>query len=362
MPRQPSRPILKIGVATTDWSSSLFDQRGWPIPGGANWIRFGQNKNLVKHHMVIGRLVRAGGRLGVQTWDQQTHFDCHAVAIQRVMDDWLPDAISDARRNGQTVINDVDDWFWGLHPANQALKAVDPETNPKSNLLHYKQSIEASNLVTTSTPFLADAIAQWGVETRVIHNCVTTMDFRPRTHRQGTPTIGWCGSTGHRSGDLEIVAPALQKVASKFRFHHTGDYEHHEPFATQTGLPAGSVSTLPLLAPGEYPDGFVFDIGIVPLNDVVFNIAKSWIKGIEYAAAGIPFVASNLDEYKRLYGRYGIGRLAGTTSDWVSHFQELSDPHVRAAEAQRNRQIVVDELDVRFMAKAWSELFWDACL
>ena len=115
---------------------------------------------------------------------------------------------------------------------------------------------------------------------------------------------------------------------------------------------------MPLLAPFEYPFGFAFDIGIVPLNDVVFNIAKSWIKGIEYAAAGVPFIASEMDEYKRLHNKYGIGRLASTTEEWVSHFEELLDPKVRATEAMRAREIVEQELDSRLMAKRWDELAW----
>jgi glycosyltransferase involved in cell wall biosynthesis len=308
--------------------------------------------------MVIGRLVFAGGKLGVQTFDRQMHFDCAVVIIQRYMEDWVPDAITSARMAGQVIVNDVDDWFWGLHPDNTASLAVDPTNSPKSNIDHYRRSLEASNAVTVSTPFLRDAISQWGVQTHLIPNGVTTWHFTPRVHKPGPVTIGWCGSTGHRSGDLEIVAPALQKVAKQVKFHHTGSFDLHPTFATKTGLNARAVSTLPLLAPSDYPFGFVFDIGIVPLSDVVFNIAKSWIKGIEYAAAGIPFIASDMDEYKRLHNKYGIGRLASTTDEWVAHFEELLDPTVRHAEAQRAREIVDKELDARLMAKKWDDLAW----
>lgn len=358
MPRQLAPQVVKIGVATTDWSYSLHDERGWPVPGGANWIRFGQNQRLTKNHMVIGQLIRSGNRLGVQTFDQRTHFDCAVLFIQRYMDDWLPDAIVTARHDGQIIINDVDDWFWGLHPDNQASRVVNAEANPRSNIEHYRNSLQASTLVTVSTPFLADAIGQWGIPTSVISNGVTTWHFRPRIHKPGKPVIGWCGSTAHRSADLEVVAPALQQMVDTASFHHTGDHDHHPPFAAKTGLPARSVSVLPMLPPSEYPFGFVFDIGIAPLNDVVFNLAKSWIKGIEYAAAGIPFVSSNLDEYKRLHNKYKIGRLASTTDEWVAHLTELSDPQVRAAEAKRARQIVEDELDARLMAKQWDQLVW----
>lgn len=359
MPRQLAPQVVKVGVATTDWSYSLYDERGWPVHGGANWIRFGQNQRLTKNHMVIGHLVRSGNRLGVQTFDQQIHFDCAVLFIQRYMDDWLPDAISVARQNGQIVVNDVDDWFWGLHPDNQASRVVKPEVDPRNNIDHYRASLQASTIVTTSTPFLANAISEWGVNTTVIPNGVTSWHFRPRNHRPGKPIVGWCGSTAHRSADLEVVAAALQSMVNKVTFHHTGEHDHHPSFASKTGLPTRAVSTLPMLPPSEYPFGFVFDIGIVPLNDIQFNVAKSWIKGIEYAAAGIPFVASHLGEYRRLYNKYGIGRTASTTEEWVEHLTELGDHQVRASEAARARKIVEDELDTRYMAKQWDRLVWD---
>ncbi len=35
-------------------------------------------------------------------------------------------------------------------------------------------------------------------------------------------------------------------------------------------------------------------VGIAPLVDRPFNRSKSWIKGLEYSAFGLPFVASPL--------------------------------------------------------------------
>ena len=104
---------------------------------------------------------------------------------------------------------------------------------------------------------------------------------------------------------------------------------------------------------------FQFDIGIAPLNDIPFNHAKSWIKAIEYAAAGVPFVATDISEYRRLYDEYGIGRLATTDEEWVGHITELLDPNLRSRESKRQREIVKENLDVHNMAKRWEEVFDD---
>ena len=50
-------------------------------------------------------------------------------------------------------------------------------------------------------------------------------------------------------------------------------------------------------------------VGLVPLLDSAFNRAKSWLKGLEYAALGVPFVASPTPEYVKLAG-LGAGLLA----------------------------------------------------
>src|SRR5205085_863761 len=78
-------------------------------------------------------------------------------------------------------------------------------------------------------------------------------------------------------------------------FRHSGhnnqiDAAHDQAWipVARTLVPRGMTPTT------EYPTLFSgIDIGIVPLADVPFNHAKSRIKGMEYAAAGVPFAADH---------------------------------------------------------------------
>lgn len=356
-----SRRIRRIGVATTDWSSSIPSPAGGMAMGGAGWVRFGQLARYSNHHVVLGRLIYGSGKLGVVGWDGQTYTDCDVLFIQRYMDDWVPDAIATVRQRGQHVVNDIDDWFWGLHPENAAAAAVDPEKNTRANIDHYRAAIEASTMVTVSTPWLQRTIAEWGVPVRLVQNRVTCVDFKPRKHVTDQPILGWTGSTAHRSGDLAVLADLAGVLDTNWRWHHTGQHDHHPSFAERIGVHPKRVSTLPMLAPWEYPNGYLFDIGTVPLVDVPFNHAKSFIKGIEYAAAGVPFVASALPEYLRLRDEYGIGRTAHTLEQWVRHVEELTDRSVRAEEAARQRELVLDQLDVRFQAADIDAIVAELC-
>jgi hypothetical protein len=188
----------------------------------------------------------------------------------------------------------------------------------------------------------------------MIENCVTMSDFRVRYHRSRKMKVGWVGSTSHRSGDLEILKGVLD--AGPWRVHHSGHVHGATHFAEKVGLPIHQVTTSPMHHPQLYARlSFEFDVGLAPLVDIPFNRAKSWIKAIEYAAAGIPMIMSDVAEYRRLHDDYGIGRLATTTEEWIGHLNELRDANYRAVEAKQNRE-KLRALDSSVMAKNWDKL------
>ena len=94
-------------------------------------------------------------------------------------------------------------------------------------------------------------------------------------------------------------------------------------------------------------------VGLVPLTRSPFNEAKSYLKGLEYAAAGIPFIATPTEEYRLLH-RAGVGRLAETPDEWRDHATQLLDPAVRVAEAERQRAIVREQFDISGMGEQWA--------
>ena len=358
MKKNALRSVQKVGLATTDWSRSIRDLRGFPIAGGANWIRFGQMSDRMRNHLVFGLLKKTSNGLGVQSFDNSIH-PVQILVLQRWMDDWVLEEIPKAKQNGTIIINDIDDWFWGLHSENTAKNVVDPKLNKKSNTSIYKEILQLSDLVVTSTPFLHKKLLKWNKNTVLIENCVLYELFKRKKHNNVAPTVGWCGSTAHRSGDLEILKEPFRSLPRNWKFHHTGHLESHPSFAKKTGITPTRFSTTPMLAPFDYPTGFSsFDIGVVPLTDIPFNNAKSWIKGLEYAAAGIPFIASPSDEYVRLSETYGIGRIASTPEEWLNHLDDLSDYRVREKESIFNRQVIKECFGVEKMARTWDEIIW----
>lgn len=97
------------------------------------------------------------------------------------------------------------------------------------------------------------------------------------------------------------------------------------------------------------------DIGLVPLTDIPFNHAKSTIKGLEYAAANVPFVAQSLPEYQRL-ADMGVGRVATTPEDWRREVGALLDFRTRKKEAGLNYSNMMKEHTIRARESEWQEM------
>lgn len=349
---------MRIGFASNDWAMKALDDEGKPTWGGSGWARCGLPAKYLAakggHEVTVGTLVarNSDGVLGVRDWDGQHHYGFDVLVLQRYMFATVAVETEATKRAGTVVVNDVDDWFWGLDPANVAYWTTDPRKNPRENRDHYRKVVAASSAVTVSTPYLRDRLRKMfgpDLPIHVLENRVEVDRFaevffantlgRDDLASQGRhPRVGWVGATSWRSGDLEtlrgVLGPFLER--HDLRAYHGGHWEGASTFAELAGVPAERVDVR-LMAPiPQYPSLFEgLGIGLVPLSDRPFNHAKSWIKGLEYAAAGVPFIAQALPEYVRLKAA-GVGQVARKPKDWIARLERLLDPGHRLAEAEAN--------------------------
>jgi hypothetical protein len=100
------------------------------------------------------------------------------------------------------------------------------------------------------------------------------------------------------------------------------------------------------------------DVGIVPLDLTAFNQAKSYLKGLQLASLGIPFVASATDEYDLLASQ-GIGiTVPNKARHWRSMLQAVMSE--RDAFANSHRGLVKDKHvishNAHLFAEVWQEV------
>jgi O-antigen biosynthesis protein len=356
-----------IGVASGDILNVENHNIGGSKWGGSGWARVGQYLDFFPFRVEVGILVWLRTHFvvaidGATVSDKGIdgpYVEPDIVILQRLMHAGLGDNIKKARAAGQKIINDIDDWYWGLDPRNNAFKHSHPRFNSKENVNHYKSILASSDVVTVSTPYLRDRVAPFVKGDLVLmENTVDINRFTQVKHLNSSiPVLGWAGSTAHRSGDLETVASVLQQLSrnKEVQLMHVGHHSNATSFAERIGVPTSSVRTHPLVSAQEYPSALTMDIGVVPLRVAPFNQAKSDIKGLEYSAAGIPFVAQRIDSYNSLKDSLGVGRVCKKPMDWLKNIRQLQDPVLRQAEGSANRERIKPR-DISHGAKRWNEL------
>lgn len=340
--------VPTIGYLTTDWAWGTDPLQ----PNGCAWYRCVlPGMELEKRGWNVG--------VGVPGFNQKDGFGMvtgvgkavhgwDILVFKLIMQKDALDGIDRALELGQKIVVDVDDFFDGLSPTNRAYDATDPEKNPENNREIYAKIIERSFAVICSTQFLFDYYSKIHKNVFLVRNGIDAeryrlMHYENRKRQSLRPnriTLGWVGATPWRSGDLELLSGFIGNYilmnGKNVRFQHSGHLPDSPSAADQLGIDKQFVTTNPLVPIGSYPKLFNgIDVGIVPLSGIPFNEAKSFIKGLEYAAAGIPFVASPSSEYKFLFDS-GIGRIASTEEEWIYHFNELRDIRLRREEARMN--------------------------
>lgn len=343
------RPVTSVAWLTSD----IAVVAGQTVPGGCTYYRcLLPMRSLGVEDQVIGRPAWTGQHgFGVQIPGNRARMDFDVVVLKLLWDRSLAYQIKVAKSLGQRVVIDVDDLYEGLHADNIASTAIDE----KRQRAHDNALAQAS-AITVSTPYLFDLYKDRYPEVHMIRNGIDP-DRYPVRAQSLTPKLGWAGAIPWRSADLETMAPWLGAFMDHYglRLHHHGHIPDRKTFAELADIPDRLVDTAPMCSIYNYPARMPqFDIGLVPLNDIPFNQAKSFLKGMEYIAAGIPFVAEALPEY-RILAEDGIGQVASTQFEWVSALTELLDlgPKGRGRLASRQRAIMTKLHGYETRAPQW---------
>jgi glycosyltransferase involved in cell wall biosynthesis len=268
------------------------------------------------------------------------------------------ESIAVMQRKGIAVVVDIDDDFEALDPRHIAFKRSQPKYNRESNRVWLRKACAAADLVTCTTPALAERYGSHG-RSAVLPNFIPrrmlgALSEQPRDGR----TVGWPGHVGTHPRDLLAtrggVGQACREAGARFVNVGSG-----AEVVEQLGL--GDVEYEPrgYAEFADYPHAIAnFDVGIVPLDDTKFNAAKSALKGLELAAVGVPFVASPTDDYRRI-NEHGIGLLA----DWKAKKWRRAVLDLLANRdeyAEQFRAGVVDQHLLEDNAWRWIEAWDDA--
>lgn len=289
------------------------------------------------------------------------HDDCDIVVLQRWMQKDADKATKRARATGQIIIHDVDDHYWAIPKTNMARYFTDPTKFPEFNRDIYLKNLAVADAITVSTPALARRLQSLGPPVFICHNYI---DIRPWQVRdpEMPGLVGWVGGLPWRGHDLGILKQGIAEFLKEnnLPFYHGGHVnEYGAPTAAeQLGMDFAKVQTRPICEMDGVPNlWYPISVAVIPIEDTPFNRAKSWVKGLEACASGLPFIASKMPEYEAL----GVGRLVdqrkpSAPQQWVDNLLDLLEPETRRAESARNRERA-EELSIQNNWQVWDNVY-----
>jgi glycosyltransferase involved in cell wall biosynthesis len=210
-----------------------------------------------------------------------------------------------------------------------------------------------ANVVTTTNEVLAQKYRRAGIaHVEIIDNYLPS-GRRGKPRRHDGIVIGWIAGLEHNADAAKLgIARTLERLQQK---HPT---VRVECIGVNLGLPERYRHD-PLVLFEHLPRRMEeFDIGIAPLIDIPFNRTRSSIKVKEYAASGVPWVASEMGPYMGLGERQG--GLLVPDDGWYEALDELiGNPRLRRKLAKRGKSWAKTQ-GIDTAAERWERLFTDA--
>lgn len=315
--------------------------------------------------------------------------DMDVVVLQRPLHRAKLDLIDLLQRQGVAVVVELDDDFGSVHPENPAWFDAHREwMTPRqwaetvggplpverarstsgqdwvrapgvlapSSDLWLRRACKAADLVTCTTPALADRYAPHG-RVAVLPNLVPERYLAVEAPGHDGTVVGWGGSVATHVGDLEAtgggVARAVAETGARFHVVGTG-------IRVQAALGlAEAPSATGWVELDDWPAALAgLDVGIVPLAPSKFNEAKSALKLLEMAAVEVPAVVAPTPDNLRLGYREGFltTRYAHDARSWYEQTAAL----LRDSEERAHAAGVAREAAARHTYEAHAGRWHDA--
>jgi hypothetical protein len=277
--------------------------------------------------------------------------DADVIVVQRPLKQGLGAMLEQARRQGIATVVELDDDFSTISRNNRAYPMVQPGRSPLDNKEWLAQAADAADLLTCTT----EELSKYNERYVVLPNYVPASILDIKRPERDRPVVGWTGTLQVHPDDLQVTRGQIGKVMAdaKADFFVVGDGAGvQDALKLRTDTKTSASGWVPL---ENYYQTIAdnIDIGIVPLERSDFNNAKSWLKGLEFAALGIPFVATSTADYQRL-ADLGVGHLAHDHNGFRYALRNwLNEPWTARIDGESYRDVVREHLTYELHAKDW---------
>ena len=217
------------------------------------------------------------------------------------------------------LIYDVEDNILAARPPDEGLlrRLLRPLTD-RTRKVRYL--VERADVVITASPYLVEPYAKLSrAHVCLIPPSLDTARICPRppaTPANPVPVIGWTGTFSSRIY-LDMLADVFKELTQRQRFQLNiiGNFDYE--------LAGVDCRVVRWSAEREAQDLQALDIGVYPLSDDLWSRGKAGLKIIQYQAAGLPCVASDVPLSRDQLRDGESGFLVNSNRQWVDRLEQL---------------------------------------
>jgi glycosyltransferase involved in cell wall biosynthesis len=204
------------------------------------------------------------------------------------------------RFNNAKFVYDIDDDFMALASDHNQFAYFDT-VKP---IVHH--ALTSADQIWVSTQTLADRFRQFGRDIAIVPNTLDRRVWKAASgHSPQNQIVQFLcmGTVTHQEDFSTLVLPAFRRLRDEFgnkislTLIGVTDERHSDAGYSTVDVPPEIAMTYPAFANWLQSLG-PYDIGLAPLLDTSFNLAKSNIKQLEYSALGLATIAAELPPYR----------------------------------------------------------------
>lgn len=185
-------------------------------------------------------------------------------------------------------------------------------------------AMEVADLITCSTEPLAEVLREYNSEVAVLPNHIPGWVCDLERRRRERPAVGWAGGASH-GVDVGLVTEPVKRFLKRFpgwdlRLAGT-DYRPSFKVGDRAVFSKWVQVNDDELGFYSSPD---WDIGLAPVAAAEFTKSKSAVKALEWAALGIPVIASDWHPYRDFIRHGETGFLVKHDHEWLRYMSELA--------------------------------------
>lgn len=254
------------------------------------------------------------------------------------------------------------EWLWHedmVSPSGKKIFDIERNINFRET---FRLNFKKSDMVTCTTPELAEEFKQINPNTKVLPNLITPEWFPliPEWSKKEI-RVCWQGGSSHYE-DLFFIHPIIEKMLKTYdnvKFVFFGDMRFKNLFKD---CDQSKIEWHDWVGHDTYPYALGLlncDIGLCPLVDNEFNRMKSAIKWMEYSMVGMTTIASDIPPYNKVIVDGETGVLCKEDEkDWLDKLDRLiKDKSYRTTLAKKAKDEVLTNHNMNTKAHLWIDAY-----